>query len=96
MNKTTPTFENPFQVLFEKIEALESKIDSLPFSNRTNSEEQTDLLTRKETADLLQINLATLHRWTKKGKLKSYGISNRIYYKRSEILNSIKSINHKK
>lgn len=42
-------------------------------------------LTRKETCKILKINLSTLWVWTKKGKLKSYGIGNRVYYKRSEI-----------
>ncbi len=45
----------------------------------------TEYLTRSEVCKLLKINLSTLHRWTKQGKLPSYGISNRIYFKRSEV-----------
>lgn len=37
--------------------------------------------------ELLQISVGTLHTWTKKGKLKVYGIGGRRYYKLSEILN---------
>lgn len=44
-----------------------------------------ELLTRSETAKLLKINLSTLYHWTKKGKLKSYGLSGKVYYKRSEV-----------
>lgn len=44
-----------------------------------------ELLSRSETAKLLKVNLSTLYLWTKKGKLKSYGISGKVYYKRSEI-----------
>jgi DNA invertase Pin-like site-specific DNA recombinase len=44
-----------------------------------------ELLTRSETAKLLKINLSSVHNWTKKGLLKSYGISGKVYYKRSEI-----------
>jgi excisionase family DNA binding protein len=53
----------------------------------------TEYLTRNEVKELLQIDLSTVHNWTKKGKLKAYGIGNRIYYKRSEIENSIIAIN---
>lgn len=45
-----------------------------------------ELLTREQTCELLQINLSTLHIWTTKGKLKAYGISNRRYYKKGEVL----------
>ncbi|WP_293296823.1 helix-turn-helix domain-containing protein [Allomuricauda sp.] len=44
-----------------------------------------EFLSRKSTAKLLNINLSTLHLWTKKGILKSYGISGKVYYKRSEV-----------
>lgn len=47
--------------------------------------EPVELLTRKEVADLFKINLSTLFHWTNKGKLKAYGIGNRVYYKRSEV-----------
>lgn len=44
-----------------------------------------EFLGRKETAELLKINLSTLYLWTRKERLKSYGISGKIYYKRSEV-----------
>lgn len=47
--------------------------------------EPTEFLTRNEVKDLLKIDLSSVHNWTKKGKLKAYGISGRIYYKRSEV-----------
>jgi hypothetical protein len=45
----------------------------------------TELLTRNEVKELLKIDLSTVHNWTKRGKLKAYGIAGRIYYKRSEV-----------
>lgn len=54
--------------------------------------EVKDLLTRKETADLLNVNVATLWRWTNSGKLIQYGIGGRTYYKRSEVLEAVKSL----
>ncbi len=56
-----------------------------------------ELLTREQTADLLHITLTTLWRWTKQGKLKSYGIGGRIYYKTDEVLNNaLIPLNNKK
>lgn len=48
-----------------------------------------EYLTRNEVADLLKINVNTVDRWSKEGKLKRYGISDRIFFKRSEIEESI-------
>lgn len=47
--------------------------------------EPTEFLTRNEVKDLLKVDLSTIHNWTKKGKLKAYGIGHRVYYKRNEI-----------
>ncbi|MGB2528213.1 helix-turn-helix domain-containing protein [Flagellimonas sp. SN16] len=44
-----------------------------------------EYLTRTQTAELLNINLSTLYLWTKKRILQSYGISGKVYYKRSEV-----------
>lgn len=55
---------------------------------------QNDLLTRDEVCKLLSINKTSLWKHTKSGKLLSYGIGNRIYYKRNEVLESIQPLNH--
>ncbi|MGI0105664.1 helix-turn-helix domain-containing protein [Salinimicrobium sp. WS361] len=54
--------------------------------------EPTELLTRKEVSELLKVNLTTVHFWSKSGKLKRHGIGNRVYYKRSEIEESLISL----
>jgi hypothetical protein len=54
-------------------------------SNEANDE----LLTRDETCKLLQIDSSTLWAWTNKGKVTCYGIANRRYYKRSELMQSL-------
>ncbi|WHF51381.1 helix-turn-helix domain-containing protein [Chryseobacterium gotjawalense] len=45
----------------------------------------TEYLTRSEVCKLLKIDLSSLHRWRKEGKIPSFGISNRVYFKRSDI-----------
>ena len=50
-------------------------------------------ITRKQACAILNIGLATLWKHTKDGKLTSYGIGNRIMYKRDEVLQALKPLN---
>lgn len=52
----------------------------------------TEFLTRNDVKDLLKIDLSTVHNWTKRGKLKAYGIAGRIYFKRSEVEQALKPL----
>ncbi|TDD74606.1 helix-turn-helix domain-containing protein [Flavobacterium caseinilyticum] len=82
--------ENPFELILEKLERIEIAIQKL------NAPPQNDgeiLLSRLETAKLLKINLTSLWKHTKSGKLKSYGIGNRVFYKKDEVLKSLTRIN---
>jgi len=56
------------------------------FKNNLNANNGDELLTREQTCELLQINSSTLFHWTNKGKVKAYGIGNRRYYKKAELL----------
>lgn len=62
------------------------------FSKFEPQQTEKELLTRPETAELLQVKSATLNRWTINGKLKQYGIGGRVYYKRSEVLDAVKPL----
>ncbi|MEG0927926.1 helix-turn-helix domain-containing protein [Chryseobacterium sp.] len=66
---------------------VKSQLDDLKKQLDLNTQEE--LLTRKETCDLLKIDSSTLWHWTNKGKVICYGIVNRRYYKRSEIMKSL-------
>ena len=54
--------------------------------NQTAKEE---LLSREQVLELLQINASTLWHYQNKGKIQVYKFSNKCYYKRSEILESL-------
>lgn len=69
------------------LEGVRIQIESL--KKDFQPKEPVDLLTRNEVAKLLKVDLSTVHNWTVKGKLKPYGLGNRIYYKRSEIEQSL-------
>lgn len=51
--------------------------------------EPTKYLTRNDVAEMLQIDISSVHNWTKKGILQAHQISGRVYYKRSEVENAI-------
>lgn len=67
-----------------------------PLLQFVSSEQQNEnvLLTREEVCKLLTINKTSLWKHTKSGRLKSYGIGNRVFYKRNEVLDSITPLNH--
>lgn len=52
-----------------------------------------EYLTRQQVASLLSVDISTVHNYTKRGVLKSYGIQGRVYYKRSEVEASLKPLN---
>lgn len=73
------------------IEGIDLKLSEL--KKNFQPKETTEYLTRNEVADLLKIDLSSVHNWTKKGKLKAYGIGGRVYYKRAEVEAAIKPLN---
>jgi len=63
------------------------------FKKTLQTHNPDELLTRTETCKFLQIDSSTLWHWTNKGKVKAYGIGNRRYYKKAELLESLKPLN---
>lgn len=68
-------------------EQLQEFVKNVPIEN------PDELLTRGEACALLKINMTTLWNWSKKGRVISYGIGNRVYYKRGELMGSLIRIN---
>lgn len=55
--------------------------------------EPTKYLTRQEVAELLSMDISSVHNLTKKGIIKKYQISGRVLYIRSEVESSIIKLN---
>lgn len=68
-------------------EDFKIQLDSL--KTHFKPKEPTQYLTRKGVTEMLNINISSVHNWTKKGILKAYQISGRLYYKRDEIENAM-------
>ncbi len=81
----------PDQLQDQIIQGVKTEIDSL--KAEFQPKQPTEYLTRNEVKDFFRVDMSTIHNWTKRGKLKAYGIGNRIYYKRAEIEASIKPVN---
>ena len=62
-------------------------------SLQSSGNNPTELLTRKQAAELLQVNLSTLWAWTRAKKLNSYGLGNRVFYKKSELFDALRPLN---
>ena len=62
---------------------LRSELDTLK-EQITKSKAEV-FYTREETTERLKIDVSTLHRWTKSGKIIPHAIGARIYYKESSI-----------
>lgn len=71
-------------------EGVKSQLDDFKKDLQTHNPDE--LLTREQTCEFLQIDSSTLWHWTNKGKVTAYGIGNRRYYKRAELLESIKPV----
>jgi predicted DNA-binding transcriptional regulator AlpA len=62
--------------------------------NEVTEPTENEFLNRDEVCKLLSINKTSLWKHTKSGRLKSYGIGNRVLYKRLEVIEAVKPINH--
>jgi len=84
--QTSPEeMENRIFALFK------SEIESIKLEFQPK--QPTEFLTRNQVKDLLDVDLSTVHNWTKRGKLQAYGIAGRVYYKRSEVEQALQPIN---
>ena len=71
--------------------------DAIAENSKEHEEKKSEiLLTRAEACEFLKIDSSTLWHWTKKGKIDCYGIGNRKYYKKEDLLKSLVLLNVKK
>ncbi|WP_430410221.1 helix-turn-helix domain-containing protein [Kordia sp.] len=73
--------------------SVKTQLDEL--KKNWQPKEPTEYLTRNEVAEMLSIDLSSVHNWTKKGIITAYQISGRVYYKRKQIENALIELKQK-
>lgn len=68
-------------------EGVKSQLED--FKKNLNTNDPDILLTRAEACEFLKIEQTTLYFWVKSGKVPCYGIANRRFFKKSDLLNSL-------
>jgi len=82
--KTVSLFEgtpDEFQQLI--IKAIQKEFEVL--KAKFQPKEPEEYLGRQQVADILHIDLSSVHNWRKKGVLTAYQIGGRVLFKRSQI-----------
>jgi hypothetical protein len=65
------------------IESL--KNDLAEIKSNLQPKEPTKYLGRREVAQMLDVNISTIHNWTVKGVLTALQIGGRIYYRKKDV-----------
>jgi len=50
--------------------------------------------TRKQLAKLFDVNISTIHNWTRSGILKSVGIGSRVFFTQEAVDNALVNLKH--
>ena len=53
--------------------------------------QKKELMSRRETSELLGVSLVTIHKWVNQGLLSCYKLGGKVYFKRSEVMGAIQS-----
>jgi len=79
-------------MLADTVRAEISELKKAFLNTKSNNED--DLLSPDEVCEMLCITKVTLWNYQKNGKLKAFGIGQKRYYKRSDVLNAIQLKNN--
>ncbi|WP_066223367.1 helix-turn-helix domain-containing protein [Formosa haliotis] len=74
-------------------ERLTKRLNNLNLNHEQEPDPLKNFIEKKEARELLGVSNPTLYRWENKGKLKSYAIGGKRYYKRSDIESAITAVN---
>jgi len=75
----------------ELLELIEEKIfKGLEKYNRKDTIQTDELLNVEETCKFLRVSKVTIHKWKKRKLIVSYRIGRRIYFKKHELINSLR------
>lgn len=80
------TFENMPQAIAKVHEEISLVRDQLiEIKEKFEPKIPNEYVSRTALSEKLSCDISTIHNWTVKGKLRAYGIGNRVYYKLHEV-----------
>jgi len=71
-------------------EGVKSQIQD--FLKHFQPKQPNEYLTRSDVAKMFNVDLSTVHNWSKSGKLKPLGLGARVYFLRSDIEQSLQPL----
>ena len=60
-------------------------------TNASESEKEEDLLTIEEVQKIFRVSKVTIHKWKQKGLIPYYKMNRRLYFKKSEVIDSLQN-----
>ncbi|HEU4789803.1 MAG TPA: helix-turn-helix domain-containing protein [Flavobacterium sp.] len=69
------------------------KVQLENFLKHFTPKQPNEYLTRQNVADMLSVDISTVHNYCKRGILQPKGIGGRVYFLRSEVEASLKPLN---
>ncbi|MGO3183157.1 MAG: hypothetical protein ACTIJ9_10025 [Aequorivita sp.] len=86
----TFSISEPIKLDTDTVKAIAVELFNLQQTNKPPQPDPADdLVQTKEACEITQSTPVTLWRWEKKGRIYSYGIGGKKFYKRSELLKAI-------
>lgn len=82
---------SPKQLQGEITQAVKIQLEE--FLKIYKPKEPSEYLTRKNVADMLSVDISTVHNYCKRGILQPKGIGGRVYFLRSEVEASLQPLN---
>ncbi len=79
---------NPFELIDKRLSNIETLLLDIkhpPSTSQPVTSEHSDLITRDEALKFLHVTAATIWRWEKQGKIQSYGMGGKRYFRKSEL-----------
>jgi len=83
MKQSTVLFEMEPKQVMRLFKGLQKQIADL--NTKLDEQKPIEWVPRAKVADLFQVSLVTVHRWSVEGKIKPYAIGSKIFYKRHEL-----------
>ena len=78
--------------LDELLDKLTERINialSIKTTERKETPSHEDLLTIEDLESLFKVSKVTIHKWKKRGLIPFYKMNRKVYFKRSEVINSM-------